>query len=344
MSRAGEAPVPEEADVDSENSVSELLAGASNHETVRPSDARAGAVYERVVVDGERYFLKRLSPATDWIMRAIGDRVHRTHLVWRAGLMARATECVDHTVVTMGTEGAGNEALLTIVMRDVTDFLVPAGDTVVPVAQHRAFIAQMAALCSHFWEWDDDLGLTTMAQRMRLLAPENVASELTGPDVPGPVSASVEGWRRLAERSPYLFSMARSVHNDPHLLADRMAQSPGTFLQGDWKMGNLGIYPDGRVILLDWAFPGAGPPCWDLCWYLTLNRERLPESKAQTVARFRGELERQGVETFPWWQEQLDLCLLGVMATFGWEKALGDADELAWWEHTVVEAARHLGI
>ena len=32
------------------------------------------------------------------------------------------------------------------------------------------------------------------------------------------------------------------------------------------------------------------------------------------------------------------------MATFGWEKALGDADELDWWESRVAEAAARRGI
>jgi hypothetical protein len=32
------------------------------------------------------------------------------------------------------------------------------------------------------------------------------------------------------------------------------------------------------------------------------------------------------------------------MATFGWEKALGDAAELAWWQHRVTEAAARHGI
>ena len=35
----------------------------------------------------------------------------------------------------------------------------------------------------------------------------------------------------------------------------------------------------------------------------------------------------------------VDLCLIGVMATFGWEKALGDAGELGWWEDAVAHAA-----
>ena len=63
--------------------VAEVLARATWCESVRPDDARAGADYQRVVADGRAYFLKRLSPATDWIMRVTGDHVHRPYLVWR---------------------------------------------------------------------------------------------------------------------------------------------------------------------------------------------------------------------------------------------------------------------
>ena len=33
---------------------------------------------------------------------------------------------------------------------------------------------------------------------------------------------------------------------------------------------------DGRTVLLDWAYPGEGPVCHELAWYLALNRARLP--------------------------------------------------------------------
>src|SRR4029077_7410894 len=87
-------------------------------------------------------------------------------------------------------------------------------------------------------------------------------------------------------------------------------------------------HPDGRTILLDWTLPGAGPACWELCWYLALNRARLPEPKEAVIDRFRAALEQQGTGTGGWWQRQLDLCLIGVMATFGWEKALRDEGEM----------------
>jgi hypothetical protein len=57
------------------------------------------------------------------------------------------------------------------------------------------------------------------------------------------------------------------------------------------------------------------------------------------ISRFRAALEHHGIDTGSWWQQQLDLCMIGVMATFGWEKALGDGGELAWWEAASADAA-----
>ena len=325
-------------------SVDELLARASSRTEVRPGDARTGSIFERVVVDGERYFVKRLSPQSDWIMRITGDHGHRPYLVWKAGIMDRVPDCIDHTVVAMGIEGIGDRAELTMVMRDVAPVLVPEGDTVVPAAQHRGFIEHLAALCATFWGWQDTIGLTTMEQRIRFFAPDNIAAELTSPDVPGPIAAADSGWRTLATRSPLLSGVAGALHDDPALVTLPLAATPAAFLQGDWKMGNLGAHPDGRTILLDWAYPGAGPACWDLCWYLALNRARLPESKEATIERFRAALEMNGITTTAWWEAQLDLSMIAMMATFGWEKALGGEDELGWWEEAVARGVGRQGL
>jgi len=138
--------------------------------------------------------------------------------------------------------------------------------------------------------------------------------------------------------------MASRLHDQPELITTPLAATPHTFLHGDWKMGNLGTHPDGRTILLDWAYPGSGPACWDLCWYLALNRARLPEPKESAIERFRAAIEANGIATASWWDTQLDLCLIAIMATFGWEKALGDGRELSWWETQVTNAAKRQGI
>jgi hypothetical protein len=62
-------------------SAAELLARASSRESVMPADARSGAVFERIVVGPDRYFVKWLSAASDWIMRASGDHGCRQYLV-----------------------------------------------------------------------------------------------------------------------------------------------------------------------------------------------------------------------------------------------------------------------
>jgi Phosphotransferase enzyme family len=325
-------------------SVEELLARASSRAEVRPGDGKAGARYERVLVDGEPSFVKHLSPASDWIMRVTGDHVHRPYLVWRSGLMACSPSSIDHTVVAMQVSGLGDDAVLTMVMRDVGAFLVPEGHTVVPGSQHAGFIEHMADLSCAFWGWEDDIGLTTMAQRIRFFAPDNIASELLAADVPPPIAAADAGWRALPGRSPVLSGLASLIHDKPDLVTGPLAATPRTFLHGDWKMGNLGTHTDGRTILLDWAFPGSGPACWDLCWYLALNQARLPEPKQAAIDRFRAALEAGGVATGSWWDAQLDLCLIAIMATFGWEKALGDDAELSWWEKRVTGAAARQGI
>jgi hypothetical protein len=324
--------------------VTQALARATKCESVRPDDARAGADYQRVVAGGRSYFLKRLSPATDWIMRVTGDHVHRPYLVWRAGIMDKAPSCIDHTVVAMDVAGTGDDATLSVLMRDVGACLVPPGDAQVSLAQHDGFLTHMAGLAAAFWGWHDDIGLTTMSQRMRFFAPDNIAAERTAADVPGPIAAAAEGWRRLPGLSAALWEIATLVHGRPDVVARPLGRTPATFLQGDWKMGNLGSHPDGRTILLDWAYPGAGPACWDLCWYLALNRARLPEPKEAAIDRFRAALEACGVGTEQWWDRQLDLCMIGIMATFGWEKALGDPSELAWWQDRVVRAAERCGL
>ena len=49
-------------------------------------------------------------------------------------------------------------------------------------------------------------------------------------------------------------------------------------------------------------------------------------------------LVEAGIDTGDWFERQLALSFIAIMATFAWEKALGDADELAWWASRVAES------
>src|SRR4051794_36360115 len=319
-------------------SLDELVAGATERTEIRTSDAKSGARFERLVVDGQKCFLKVLSPDDDWIMRVTGNTTNWEFTAWRAGLYAETPAVIDHTVLGMALEGNR----LSVLMSDCGDDLVPPGDDPVPSAHHADFLDAMAAMHAHFLGWRDELGLQDLSRRWLFFAPETIAPELEVADVPGPIAVAHQGWGLLPERAPRLHELVRSVHRDPAALSDALRSTPLTFVAGDWKFGNVGHRPDGRTVLLDWAYPGAAPPCWDLTWYVALNRARLPESKEATIARYRERLEAHGVATDGWWDRQLGLSLVGMAAVFAWEKAVGDQAELDWWERAALDGARWL--
>jgi hypothetical protein len=323
-------------------SAAELVAGATDRVPVRTADARSGARFQRLTLGGVPHFLKVLSAAEDWIMRVTGNTNNWEFRVWQAGIYSACPPVIDHTIVGMALEGTGPTAVLSILMTDCGTDLVPPGNALVPLDHHRGFLDHMARLHAGFIGWKDDLGLQDPARRLLFFAPENIAAELRAPDVPLPLVVADRGWRLLPERAPRLYDLVRSVHRDPASLAAALRTTPQTFVPGDWKLGNVGRRPDGRTILLDWAYPGEAAPCWDLTWYLALNAARLPEAKEQAIDHYRARLEHHGVATNGWWEKQLGVSLLGMAAVFAWEKAVGDDAELAWWERVALDGARWL--
>lgn len=90
------------------------------------------------------------------------------------------------------------------------------------------------------------------------------------------------------------------------------------------------------------GFPAPGPPAGICAGAWRSTRLGYPNTRAVT-SRFRAALEDHGISTGSCWHEQLDLCMIGVIAMFGWEKALGDGGEVSWWEATAASADRRPG-
>jgi hypothetical protein len=320
-------PRPLAADLD------ELLDGVRRLGTHRPAEARSGSVFERVEVDGERCVVKYVHPDLDFTMRVSGDIGCRMRRVWETGFMDVAPEVIDHA--TLGAAPWGRNGWgVALLMRDVTDELVPPTDDPIPEAQHLRFLDHIAALAAVCWGWQDDLDLLPHHLRWAWFGRAQLAGEHDlGYPEPVPRIAA-EGWARFEARVPE--PLARDVaalRDDPTPLSDAVRRTPQTFLHGDCKFGNLGTAADGRTVLLDWAYPGEGPACHELAWYLALNRSRLPlgHTKESTIDDFSAALRRHGIMTDGWFDRQLQLCLLGAVVQFGWEKALDDDHELAWW-------------
>ncbi|MCW2719417.1 MAG: aminoglycoside phosphotransferase [Pseudonocardia sp.] len=325
------------------SSVDELLAGASHREPFLTSDSKSGSGFERVVVDGVPHVLKHVHPDRDWTMRFNHDVGCHPVQVWAAGLMDSYPERIDHATVAvaggLGRNGWGGA----ILMRDVGADLTPPGDTPLDHPTHSRHLADIAGLSARMLGWRDTVGLVPLAARWGWFGPACLAAEAARgwPDLVPRIAE--QGWRRFAERAPRpVRDVVDALRRDPGPLVAAVASTPMTFVHGDWKLGNVGTGRDGRTVLLDWTYPGEAPPCYELAWYLVLNSSRLPTSKEATIAEFRAALERHGVDTAPWYERQVAICLLGALVIFGWEKALGSDAELHWWCRRAVEGARWL--
>ena len=152
-----------------------------------------------------------------------------------------------------------------------------------------------------------------------------------------------EGWRRLPDRAPELAELLFALHADPRPLVDALASTPSTFLQGDWKMGNLGVAPRRSDDPARLGLPGRGAVL--LGPRLVPRPQRGPgcRCRRRTPSRRSADaLEARGVATRGWFDEQVALCLLAITVTFGWEKAVGDEGELRWWERVALDGAARL--
>ena len=217
-------PAPSEVWIAS--SREELLAGAERREVVTPGDGKSGSVFELVTIDGQRYFAKTLGYRTDWIMRVTGDRDLRPLKIWRAGIMSGAPAEVDHAVVGMAADGENEDALLTILMRDIGEHLIPEGDTVIPLPTHERLIDGLAALSARYWGWHDDIALTTVEERLRFFAPDNIAAEAAVDDPPVPIAVATQGWPRVAELNPALAELLAAIHATRPRWPTRCARRP----------------------------------------------------------------------------------------------------------------------
>lgn len=328
-------------------SVEELLDGAVRNGHHTTATRRSGAIFESVEIGGQRCIVKFVHPDFDFMMRVSGDLGCRPRRAWELGLVDTASDVIDHATLGAAPWGRGGFGAA-LLMRDVSGELVPEGDDPLDEELHLRLLDHLAAFSAAAWGWrddHDDPALLPYRCRWSWFAPHLLAVE-RDLGFPEPVPRiALDGWERFAARAPRAVSEGvRDLLLEPAPLIDALWTTPSTLLHGDWKLSNLGTAPDGRTVLLDWAYAGEGPVAHELSWYLSLNHARLPRSwsKATAVEVFETALRRRGVDTAGWWDRQLRLCLLGAFVQFGWEKALGDEDELSWWCDAAADGLRLL--
>jgi hypothetical protein len=322
--------------------VAELLAGATERAGFADAPGKSGARLERVVIGAESYVLKHLDLAEDWTMRASGCLRGAPLVLWERGILARLPACFNQPIVGAareerpGPDPSGGCALL---MRDVTRWLVPATDAPITLGQHARFLRHMAALHAEFWDCGPEFDVVPVMHRYLELSPWTATAERAAGSAHLVPQLVAKGWPLLAEVAPAAAAVVTPLARDPGPLVEALARTPHTFVHSNWKLDNLGTDDADRTVVLDWEQPGHGAPLSDLAWYLAINCRRLPQSKEGSIQAYRHALEACGIDTEPWWERQLALCLLGALVQFGWEKALGGYDEeLAWWETNAVRA------
>jgi hypothetical protein len=327
-------------------SIDELLAGATLHEPMTHTDSKSGAGFERVVIGGEPFVVKYLDIRDDWTMRSSGQLEYAPVVLWRRGVLDRLPACFDQPIVGVAhadVDGSRGRRIA-LLMRDVGEWMVPEGDTVLPMAVHLQLLDHLAALSAEFWGGGDELEVVPMTNRYLELSPWTAIAEAEiGSDAAVP-RLIADGWKRFPSEAPAVAEVVVALANDPSPLVAALETTPVTFVHGNWKLGNLGCRDDGRTVIIDWETPGIGTACSELAWYLAINSARIPHSKEDAIEAFRAALEVHGIDTEPWWERQLGLALLGGLVHFGWEKALGGRNaELEWWEARAVEGSRYLG-
>jgi len=319
------------------NPLTELLAAATERTVLAEAPGKSGATLERVVIDGQDYVLKHLDLAQDWTMRASGCLRGAPLVLWERGILSRLPECFNQPIVAAAPIPRGGCALL---MRDVTPWLVPATDAPITLDQHARFLRHMAALHAEFWACGPEFDVVPVMHRYLELSVWTAMAEAAVGSAHLVPQLVAKGWPLLAQVAPAAAAAVTPLAHDPGPLVEALAATPHTFVHSNWKLDNLGTDDAERTVLLDWEQPGCGAPLSDLAWYLAINCRRLPQTKEASITAYREALESCGIDTGPWWDRQLALCLLGALVQFGWEKAFGGYDEeLAWWEENAVRAA-----
>jgi len=317
----------------------ELLGAATSRSPMTVVDGLSNVPTERVVLDGERLVVKWFSYDTDWVMRFSDDHICRPVVLWETGLYDAISAFVDPAVVGACRDAeTGRSALL---MRDLGEWFVAEGATPLTLEQHETFVRAMASMHAGFWGWRDGIGLCSDLSRYTLFSDARLAQEAARAPLTGVPALVSGGWDALHRLVPRTTEAVRPLVRDPGPLVAALGETPRTFIHTDWKGGNLGLLPDRRTVLVDWALPGEGAGCTDLAWYLAVNCDRLPVAKEDVIRLYRDTLEARGVATRGWFERQLELALLGAFIQLGWSKT-GDPGELSWWVDRVTAVAEEL--
>jgi hypothetical protein len=294
---------------------------------------------------GERYILKHMRAADDWLMRATADPSCREAQFAASPLLDRLPDRVRTPALGAARDGDG----WLLLMRDISPLMVPDDGVVAPPVLD---VILRAAADLHAQFWDDSLAgarpwLTGTRERLLMLSPATGAALAAD----GVAFGIVPGWQAFGRRaSREAAQLAARLFADLTPLLDVLDSLPATLVHGDLKFGNAGIEDD-TLWLIDWALAARAPVALEVAWFLGVNSSRLPWTLDETLDRYARLLESAlgaaRFEAAAWERQRAAVAVCGLLM-YGWGKALdaeaGRPDELAWWCEGAVAGAGALGL
>jgi hypothetical protein len=318
------------------------LAGAA--EEPFPNDGWSGALLTRLRRGSDRFVLKRDSLARDWIAQATADGPVLRE-AWFAAHGPPLPSPIRAPYLGVGIDGEEFGML----MPDLTGVLFD-WDAPISVGELDRVLAGLAAL--HAYPWPEALARGEShwcppGERVTLICRASLERPGAARDAVG--ERILPGWDAFDRQAPAeVRQLIDSLGEDPQPLIDALAKLPSTLIHGDLKLANVGVEPDGTIDFVDWQMVGVAPIAVELGWFLVSNVATLPVPPSAVLERYREKAEVTE------WDRQVDAAILVGLLLRGWRKgadaeagvvhASGVAapDDLAWWSHRALEAAKRL--
>jgi hypothetical protein len=262
---------------------------ADAQESPFPNDGWSGATLTALQRGRERFILKRISTATDWIVRATHDIALREGFI--AGSALRLADPLVGPYVGVGSDGAG----VAILMPDLSDELIAwerGHNPVIGPATLDRVIDAVARL--HAMRWVDyrptsrDWGWPWCPLRDRLLLLSRPSAERYRAEGLAVGERFLAGWDAFDRSAPAeATALIDALSADPSRLLTALGRLPSTGLHGDLKLANVALLDDGRVALIDWQMMTLGPVAVELGWMLVSNASVLPISPDDVLTSYR---------------------------------------------------------
>jgi hypothetical protein len=310
-----------------------------------PHDGWSGAQLTRLTRgDGARFVLKRDSLARDWIARVTSDAP-----ILREAQLVAAEPALPPPVRLPHLTAARDGDDIVLLMPDLSGTLL-TWETPVDVATVDRVLGALAALHRTAWheQLPGDFPWTDTRRRVLLLTRRAAADyEAAGNPVGERFRSGWEAFDHHASRDARWLN--DHLTEDPEPLLEALARRPRAGLHGDLKLGNVGLVGDGTVQLIDWQMTLVAPVAVELGWFLVCNVAGLPMDPDGVLEQYRLAAGRPADVA---WAVDRDLAILVGLVLRGWRKGL-DAeaglvtacgwtavDDLVWWSHEAVAAAR----